>query len=250
MATGTKDYFKAMLLYGLYRGEPIPMACDEQGRLVLIVEEVSPFTKSGTEIWRDNFEDGLVKCSYASGGTGASVAIDTTEAVSGAQSCIMTGGSDGSAYARIGYYFPPSTYNKLALEFALRFGANIDHIDIFFTTNDAVNTYKARFRYDWADQTWYIENFDESKFESVLSSMLYLGLPNFFNRFKCVIDIPNGKYHKFVYPGGSADLTAYNLGTTSPTQFRYATVTISVYSVAGYNAVMLVDDVVITQDES
>lgn len=249
MAQGAPDGYKPTLLMGVYDGEPTPVAVDEQGRIIMVVEEASPITKTGKVIYRTSFDEGLIRVRTSATGTGASVAVDETEALSGAYSCKLTGGSDGTRKAICYFYTMPGAWNKWGFEFALRYGTDADWLRFYLMSYDGTNYRDIIFQYKPADEKWEIWDENESGFVDLLTGQTFQALASLFYKFKVTIDVENGVYDTFTYPGGSVDLSGYGMLTSADTRISRAEAIVWLQSRAGENDWCLIDDVIITQDE-
>lgn len=250
MAEGAPDYFKRILLYGLYEGVATPLACDEQGRLIFIPEKVSPFTKSGTVVMRETFDEGLVHLIAGGEGTGNAVAADSTEVKEGGYSCKLTGGSDALRRASIKHYFHPSAFNKLAIEWSISWGADVELFSVTTLVYTGTHSYQGSVRYDPAADKWEVYDYGELEWTAILESVNYGTAVNDFHTFKLVLDIPSGTYSSFVHATKAIDLSAYQLEELVSAAVPYQMTIFVVKSTDGNNGVVYLDDIIFTQDES
>lgn len=247
---GAPDYYKSILLYGLYEGAPVPLACDAQGRLILVAESVSPFGKAGTIVLQDTFEEGLVRAAVTETGTGASVSVDSIEAAEGGHSCKLIAGSDGARQARLEYTFQPTQLNKLGIDFGIRFGANVQEFKVQPTAYDGEFFYSGLIRYVPADDRWEVYEYATSTWQVLLDHVAYSATAHHFLRFKLVIDIPNQCHLSFRHTGGVVDISAYPLYVASSISYQRAYAYFQVTSDPATNGVVYLDNITLTQDES
>lgn len=250
MTTGAPDHFKRILLYGLYNGAATPLACDEQGRLILVTEPVSPFGKSGTVLIADDFSDGLIHVKTATSGTGAAVELEDSEALRGGYSCKLTGGSDANQTASVLWYCFPSAFNKLGMEFAVRFASFTEIIRLDLAARDGTDGYRGQLRYNHLATAWQIYDPGAADWVDILSGFIFSEAAHEFLGFKLVIDWANGRYGSFRYAGGLVDISSYALETISNDMYPRAYGQIEVKALAGGTGWSLIDNVIITQDES
>jgi len=250
MAEGAPDYFKRILLYGLYDGAATPLACDEQGRLIFVVEQVSPFARAGTIILTDDFSAGLTRCITESGYTGDDVELDDTEALVGGYSLKLTAGSDSDGYASALWYVAPYAFNKLGYEYAVRWGAAVSRFDTQLIGYTGTHYFQGQVRYNWSEHAWELYDSDSAAWVAFLSMSGYYTTAHIFYRFKVVLDVKSGTYHKFRYVGGEVDISAYSLHKTSHADPARVWCKLELLTTAGSNAVVHLDDLVFTQDES
>lgn len=250
MAGGAPDYYKAILLYGIYEGEVVPLACDKQGRLILISEPVSPFDKAGTVLLRDDFGDGLVHVHTATAGTGATVALESTEAAKGGYSCKLTGGSDGAQTASVLWFFYPSQLNKIGFQFAVRTEPFAERFRAQLYARNGVSAYTAQVRYNTLAIAWQLYDPDAADWVNIIESYLPAEAAHEFITFKLVIDIEAETFHAFKTSNQTVDISAYSLQKAADTTYEQARALLEVKAVGGGTGYILIDDIVITQDES
>lgn len=247
---GAPDHFKSILLYGLYNGAATPLACDKQGRLILVMEPVSPYDKSGTILLRDAFSDGLVHSQSGASGSGSEVAVFSDEAASGGHSCRLIAGSTLLREAYLYYRFVPSTVTKHGWQFSVRFVEDVDYILFRWLVYTGEYVYLVRFKYLEAGEKWQLYDYGSDAWVDIVTDVDYSAGIGLFHTVKFVIDVENGCYHRLNYGTGEVDLTDYSLrGTASayPAQTRCE---FHLYSGDGDNATVYLDDVIFTQDES
>lgn len=248
--TGAPDYFKRMLLYGLYNGVATPLACDEQGRLILVVESVSPWDRSGTVIVADDFESGIVRGIARTNGTGGSVSVVTDESKEGACSCKLTGGSDGERSATVRYWYAPSNLNKLGLQFALRMGADVEAFWFVWHIYSGTAWYKVNGIWRSSDEQWQFLDLSGGNYFDAGTPVAYSQVQGLFYVHKLVIDIANSQYVRFKYPRGEVDLADEGIYNAANTETPRAYIWLQVVSTLGNNGVVYLDDIILTQDES
>lgn len=250
MATGAPDYYKSILLYGLYQDQIIPLACDNQGRLLFITEEVSPFDKTGTILQRDDFDNGLIHCETGGDGTGNAVEVSTTEAFIGAQSCQLIGGSDGNRSAYVKYHYVPADFNKLGISVNTRFGLYLEYFEINAAWHVPGYKYQAKIRHEVGLNYWELyDGATDTWVEFLTGVQYYLGAHRFY-QFKLVVDIEAEKYHTFKHIEGIEDISAYSLDKATSGWVLLSTAEFKAISLAGKNGYLFVDNVILTQDES
>ncbi len=250
MTTGAPDYYKRILLYGMYEGEAVPLACDEQGRLIFIAEQVSPFDKAGTVLLQEDFSDGLVHVVASTSGAGASVALDDTEALVGGYSCKLTAGSDVGKYARLHMLVTVAEYNKNGVELAFRLGSEIDTLHIRITVQTGAVQLMGYVEYDRDNKKWVIHDYGDDVDVDILTGTNYVVAPHVFYRVKFVIDPGEKTYLRFKHPTGSIDLSAYQLYEVATDANPSVGSWIWVTSHDGDNDWVLIDDIRLTKDES
>jgi len=250
MATGAPDYFKRILLYGMYNGQAVPLACDEQGRVIFIAEKVSPYDKSGTILVEETFESGLVHVRTETQGDGAAVTIEAGEAAFGGHSCKLTGGKDGQRYARILIPFPVGTASKLGLDWHMRLDDYIEMIEINLQLRTTSWTRSGTLRYEKANTRWVLWDDITGALVTIASGQDYADDQNYFYRFKLIINPVTQRYERFRYGPHEVDLSDYGLTEYSEAGYDQGYLYILAKSESGQNGFALIDNIIITQDES
>lgn len=241
MVHGTPDW-------GLTAGQATVYQLTDLGELAVRLGSIVSFDRRGDVVWLDDFEDGANKWEVAVAGTGAAVAISTARARNGAQSILLTAGSDGARYAQIGHFQAIPSLSNLGVEFSFAHIAALDNLLLELDVNTGSRLLTPRIRYD-----------------EVNSLILYkdaagvdqeLGPSNFFTadwyRFstiKLVVDLEAEEYVRLI-----VDLTVFNmagipLAAEDNSAAGNASTTIRNTGDAGFNNKVYVDDVILTQNE-
>ncbi len=250
MPTGAPDYFKRILLYGLYDGVATPLACDEQGRLILVTEAISSLYRSGTIIQSDDFSSGLTKVAASPEGTGAAVAIDTTEAYSRGLACKLTSGTDGARYALIQYFVHPSSFNKMGAEVKVRLDTVFESFEVEMIFYSGTRILKGKARYFLTGTDWEIYDYDSSAWVTVVENEVYQYQANEFIPLKLVLDLENETYQRFLVAFEEVDLTAYSISAADSSEPQGGIIKVKLTGAVAVGGYCIVDDVIITQDES
>lgn len=249
MSSGAPDHFKRILLYGLYDGEATPLACDEQGRLILVTEPVAPYDRAGTIILHERFGAGLAHVKTWGSGTGYSIAVESDEVFAGGHSCKLTGGSTSAKRATIDLYFYPSAFTKFGFQMTIRWGTQVDYVLWLLTLYSGEYLHQFQLKHDKTSKVWQIYDFATSSWETIASQDPYPEARNWVT-VKLVIDCEAGVYHRFRYGYAEADLTGYSINKIASTAMNRGVLEVSCFSNDGQNGFIIVDDIIITQDES
>lgn len=250
MTRGTPDYYKSILLYGLYDGAPVPLACDEQGRLVLVSEHVSPFRKTGTIVLADDFSEGLIKTVQQTSGTGAAIALDDTEALTGAYSVKLTGGADANRTALIGYYVHPSSFTKLGIEAHVRLDIRMEAFRIEVAVRTGTERLRGTVRYSASEADWQVYDYAAGEWVTITTGVNYAFNAYEFIPVKFIVDVANARYHRLYLLWTEVDLSDYSMETSVLPGAGQAMIKFELLSQPGENGFCLLDNIIITQDES
>ena len=271
MPTGAPDYFKRILLYGLYTAdEPIAAYITDDGRFVFrledwpdiwdeaaqvgIAELIASLTpakrwdRRGQILELDDFTCGLGRVDTDLSGTGAAVEMDDAYYAFGGYSCKLTGGAASPGHAAIVYYLDASVVNRLGLEFWFRLSSNVQLVRIQFLLHDGSNLHNASVRYNVSAQAWQYYSSTPAWVSFVTGVKVKPGY-TMFHPVKVVFDTTTRKYTRFIYAGGVVDMSAFSYYVGGSDADPHLEVFIYCVSDDGVNGVIHVDNVIITQNE-
>jgi hypothetical protein len=206
------------------------------------------FDRRGDVIWFDDFEQGLGKWSEAGLGTGYSITPSVSYARSGGLSAHLVAGSTSSRYASIAHLSPYSSQTKLGFEIAWTYGANWERLNILIDVYDGSYHYIGEIEYQAANRRWvyydsaYTAQPFLTEFEPYINSYL-------FNVAKLVIDLAAVKYARALINSQGVALPYSCYRSVDTSTVPQVQVSLTLKSLAGYNAESYVDDAIITQNE-
>jgi len=241
MPHGTPDF-------GIASSKTTTYALADIAELAARIGSIVTFDRRGDIVWLDDFENGITKWSISAGTTGSSIAISTARARNGANSALLTGGSDGSFQVSMAHQHALQVASKLGMEISFHIVGTIK--TLLFTANyfDGVNVHTAEF--EWVQATEDLVIKDESDADVVVASSIgFSTLASMFNTLKLVYDIDTGKYVRLIVNNVTYDISATSFQVTANDEAPRVNVVLTLTSRSGQNDTTYVDDVIITQNE-
>ena len=218
------------------------------GELAARLGSINTFDRRGDTVWMDDFEDGIIKWDWAGGGTGATVASNTTRARNGAKSAVLTTGNAINNWAMIRHWMPPPVVGKLGYELSFTKHDSMRGLEVYAYRYDGTNVIdmsvhvdvvNSRLQVMGAGATWVTVQEDVA-----LKASTYL-----FHTLKVVVDWENGTYARLLLDGLELDLSAYALQSTEDDSAPHMRFQVFVYTTVASNISIYLDDVIITQNE-
>lgn len=206
------------------------------------------FDRHGWVVWMDDFEDGLGKCTIVDSGTGSASARATDYVRSGGYSLKLTAGSDGLRKNMVYYFLPYPMVGKWGFEFSWRPDGNLDYLDFRAQVVDGANSHVLVVRYSYTDETLSYYDADGAWVVFATDVDLVPSDPHF-NSWKLVVDFAETEYVRLLVNETSYDLSGYGGWEGVDVSALQMTVLLTHVGTSGKNAVLYVDDVIITQNE-
>jgi hypothetical protein len=260
------------VLKGDYLGTPTTIAVDAAGHMLANIYDPddlfgntgyiglaelaarlgSPvcFDRRGQIVWWDDFENAPLKWGPFLSGTGAAVALDTTNSFLKGQSVKLTAGTTASMYGHIRKLIPFVAQNRVGFEATICLSTGLEPTDIqfFLTHQTATTSSNTILKWDIVNHKLYLWNLSGTWTEIV--SAYSPDHDNFtWFKFKFVVDFSTGYYQRVMYGNQVFDASAIKFiaytGTYSPGLYVHVRNTGS----GDTNRICWVDDVVITTNE-
>lgn len=206
------------------------------------------FNREGNVLYMDALENGLTPWATTTAGTGAEVIVSNAWHKLGDYSCKLVCGSDGGQIAKIDRWFPYPVLTKAGLELSFTLDAYIDIINIIFMLFDGTNRYQFYVKYD-VDNTKIQIRTPSGYVDVVTGLTLEVIGSGLFHVLKLVGDCNTKYYQRLIVNDTETDLTAYQAHSTADATSPSIQAWIEARGDAGQNAVMYVDDIIITQNE-
>lgn len=218
------------------------------GELAARLGSIVTFDRRGDVVFLDGFEDGLIKWSQATSGTGAAVAVDTANARNGAQSIKLTGGSDTGRSAQITHRQPVQLLGSVGVEVSFYYDSQNDNLSIQVTLNDGQGTWDFEVRY--TQSTSLLEYLDSGgAFQTLDDSKVLTQLSKQFHTLKVVLDMSTMTYRRVLLDSSAYDLSGIGGSAGVVGNSPEVTATVRQLSRAGSNDALYVDDAIFTQNE-
>jgi len=218
------------------------------GELAVRLGGIVHFDRRGDVVFLDAFEEGLLKWGATYVGAGAGVALSNVLARSGGWSVLLTAGSDGGRYATISHVIPYPVLSRFGLECSFCIDNNLAALTMAFSLYDGVNLRTAALKYDYVGKALQYKN-DVGYYQNLATGLdlFHAGSP--FWTWKVVANFGEGTYERAILNETEYDLEGEGLGSEASAVVPNLEVWIQNKGVAGQNAEVYVDDVIITQNE-
>ena len=218
------------------------------GELAARLGSINTYDRRGDTVWMDDFEDGIIKWSTDTLGTGAAVASSSVYARNGAKSAKLTGGSDEDRYALITHRVTPLVLSKVGFECSFNHSAAVQYVEWWLHYFNGTTIYHFAVRFSKVDGKLYYPAtaYTWTAFATV-AGLFYGPIP--FHTCKLVADPVALKYVRFLLDETEYDLSAYAPWSEAASGTPYWEGEIKVVSLGNQNGVVYVDDVIITQNE-
>lgn len=242
MAHGAPDYSDV-------RKEEFVYRVDDMGEMVARMHRGGSLERRGETVFFETFEHGLNAWDTFTGGTGGSIKLTADEFVSKGFACEMIGGSDSTRFANIHYELPLLSMSKIGLECRWKQFANIDALTIYVDYYDGTNLNAAYLRYRPVTEVLTIRNSDND-YPTVLSGIAPPTAGELFDYMKLVLDTETGKYVRGMYNNNVIDLSDYDVYQIADAGPKRMVAVTLVHSLTGENGKAIVDNIIITRNES
>ena len=211
------------------------------------------FERRGDIVYLDDFEDCIDGAAlpgrWGTGGSGTGYAVIASNTVSytGLLSVKLTGGSDGSRNAFIQKNYPAARSTRWAqlFFFSLSSSANTASINNNLRGDNGTLLYQGLARL--ASDS--LEIYTNGAWVTVKENLNLYHNSAQFHAFKLVIDYSTKKYVKLWLDDETVDISEYDLYSLASSGKKYRQAQAYVYSVAGKNAIMYLDNLVVTENE-
>lgn len=228
--------------------ETIFPAAIDLGELAVRLKSIDTFDRGGDVIWLDDFEDGLGKWEIGGNGAGTGVALSTARSRNGAQSILLTAGSDGLLTATINHRSAFPVLSVFGFEFSFHVIELITNIILDIAIFDGTN--QRQFSIRWVESTNTLEYLDSAGVYQTIASNIFFNRGNtLFHTLKLVFDGLNTEYVRLLQNATTHLLTDIAARTLASAVSPHARITITLTGTSGTNRDMYVDDTIFTQNE-
>lgn len=218
------------------------------GELAIRLGSVVSFDRRGDVVWIDDFEHGIGKWVANVWGVGGAVELSDAYARSGNWSMAMVAGSDGLRKASVYRMMPRPVVGGLGFCFSFGMDARLDELRVLFDLYDGAHRHEPFVVYDYVELALKVRGSD-GELQTIAEGLdIYESYYPFWSQ-KLVVDFEKLEYVRWVFQDVEYDLRGisylYNVDTGNP----YLRPGIQVIGQEGFNAVVYVDDVVLTENE-
>lgn len=241
MAHGTPDY-------GITNGRQTTYQVADLGELAVRLGSPVIFDRRGDVMWWDDFECATNRYDGELGGTGAALSRVTTRAHSGAYSYQLTAGSDGTSLCEFIGSEPALVRSKVGMSVMMNLPGTISRFQVIIESWDGVNGHLAVLIWDGIANTLSYMTAGSVQVVFATAVNLPVNLPTWC-AFKVVADLEDNVYVRAIvnnvtYPLPGIALDIYP--DARPARVDFA---VRLVGRAGYNDVVYIDDLVLTQNE-
>jgi len=259
------------LMKGDYAGTLTTLAVDAQGRIKAVLSDpedvfgnpnymgaaelaarlgaLSKHHRLGNLLWQDDFQGSLNHWQVTEGAGGGAAALNSTYALQGDQAMKMQSGTTTDDPTKIARSLSYSVKSKIGFETAFTYHAQIKDLTWRITMYDGTDLHVAKISWNNGLDRWFYWDADNNPQTLQLSRSL-TNDAGAFNIVKLVVDFPNKTLWKLIdrdQEYDKSDLIYYS--TPSPGTAPRIKVEFWVDGNTGQNAIVYVDNVIITQNE-
>lgn len=256
---------------GLYEGTLTTLAVDSAGRIQAVLTDpedvfgnphymgaaelaarfgsINTFDRRGETFWMDDFEDNINKWIQQTTGTGAAIALSTTQARNGAKSAELKTGNSAGNSAWISRWLPYRELGKLGIEAHITHGLGMRYWLIKLELYDGSKHYECHLRWDKPNNNLDIMG-SAGSYTTIDSSFEPAAVDDLFHAVKLVGDFTTGKYVRLLFDADVYDLSSYDLFEEAVVYGKSVFCQIAFTTNDNNNRIGYVDDVILTQNES
>ncbi len=241
MAHGTPDY-------NITAGRQTTHQLTDLGELAVRLGSPIAFDRRGDVMSWDDFECATNRYDVSLDGLGAAVARSTERAHSGENSYKLTAGSTAGHGAGLIASEPAIVRSSVGHEILMNLPGTIEAFYIRMVHFDGVNLHRATLRWvDAANELTY-GNAAGADVQFATGIDLPVNLPTW-NAFKLVADFVSDRYVRAIVNNVTYDLSGIAVQVAADARAPRVDFTIQLFGRAGFNDIVYVDDVIVTQNE-
>jgi len=221
---------------------------DDQAELAVRLGSAVIYSRSGSVMYIDTFDQGFNSWSVLTEGDGSAVVLSNESSYGGSVCCRIDTGTGSSPYAAIYKMLPTVIGETLGLQFCIGLSGDIDYID-FVSAYGIDNTLLTSvIRYSLEDYTLSYLSAIGTYVVFASDVVLYSGDYAWHN-IKFVIDLSLGCYLRCLVDSSEYSMTGLYALKGGWTDAVFNQVYIKVYGLGVENAIGYVDNVILTYNE-
>ena len=226
-------------------GNPHHMGAAE---LAVRLGSINTFDRRGDTVWMDAFEAATLHWEVTPGGGGGVAALNTTYVLTGSQACKMQSGTTTDDPTKIIRSLAYPVKSRIGFEIATSYAAQIKDLTWRIVLYDGALLHIAQFNWNNVsdDLSYYDSTNNPQVFDTARSYTTDAGA---FNISKMVVDFSTKKYIRFIHNNLEYDLSAYSYYTAEAEISPRLKIEFWVDGNTGQDAIVYVDNVIITQNE-
>lgn len=230
------------------RGLGVLHRLDDMAELAARLGALHTYDRRGEVVYQTDFSTGLQSWGTHTSGTGAAVALDPTEFLTGGYSIKLTGGSDGSRYAYIGQTLAYGLDVPHGLEVAWQAAADVGSMQWFHSWYDGTTRWVYGAKVSPALTSLYV--YTTGAVWTLVSDAIRISVSGSeFHHCKLVFNPLSQAYVRVLYNDREFDVSDQEPASEASAAGKFLEVTAWTYSAPGDNSVIRVDSVIVTQNE-
>jgi len=220
----------------------------DSGELAARLGSIASFDRRGNVIWMDDFESSILHWGVTAGGGGGAAAYSTDRALRGNGSCKIQSGTTTEDPTEIIRPLAFPVLGKMGFELAISYAALINILTWRMVVYDGSTIYTAKvFWHNGLNRFYYHDHNDDPQ---VLRSGVDLTQPDHgFNIIKLVCDFSTGEYIRLIYNATTIPMTDLKFYQNSSGVSPRMLIEFWVDGVTDQDAVVYVDNAIVTQNE-
>ena len=229
--------------------DKLVFAMNDMAELAARLGSPVTFNREGNVLFVSAFEHGLAGFGLTPAGTDAEIITSAMWSRSGGYSCKLVAGKATLFYAQLYKTFPYPTMGKFGFELSFLLDTDVTQLDVELWIYDG--TYQTIYvvRYDPAADVVKVRT-SAASYPTVVSDVALSASVTIFHTLKLVVNSVTRQYERLLLNNSEYDLTAYSgYSIDNPVQAKMQ-IRVTDTGVVNKNAVVYLDDLILTQNES
>lgn len=227
-------------------GEPAEVSRSE---LAARLGSITTYDRRGEIIWWDDFEDNLNKWTVTTVGALSTVTLSTTYCVYGSKCCKFYTDNTINDYGSIQRTLPYPRLTKYGFEFSSIISDDDNTLLLSAAVYDGTTLYHYSVRYDEGAETLEYRSNLTPTWQTLDTGVSPYRTAPLFHKVKLVIDLPNGRYSRFLLDNTEYDMSNYSCQSSASAINPAISVALTVTTNAAANVTSYIDSLIVTQNE-
>lgn len=235
--------------FGTYTQKITTYGLADMGELAVRLGSPDTFDRRGDIVFLDDFEHGIEKCDFILRGAGAAAAWVSTQTRTKGFSVELIAGSTLQRQATLRFRTPYPAISNFGVEASFSIGLVPESVFLAFSLYTGTQRVQGSIRIDTQNDR--LQYADAAGVQQIFAPVVpFFKAVGLFNFSKMVMDLTNRTYRRCIFNNVEYDLSAFALEVTPDlVTAPHISWNITVFSVALTNAVIYVDDMILTQNE-
>lgn len=231
-----------------YRPGSVTFPVLDLAELAARLGSINTFNRQGDVVFMDNFDDALIHSEITTGGGSAAASISPTVAKSSGYSLKFTCGPDPSNTVFLTKIYHPSATKTIGAEFSFASVPPSTIIELQIVHHLPPTKHVAKLRYNAALSALQYDHPDTG-WTALQSGLSLINDTHAWHTMKLVVNFDKNAYLRALLNQYTVDLSTIPLPTAATTQLETFVTTITLGKSVVGEAVMYIDDIILTQDE-